>query len=84
MKNSILFKTLIIGIIGGSLPLIIFLATLKKPAENSNNTGYNSEYLIDGNRRIPVKNANFSGLILLILEKHQRILSILWFMSPQK
>ena len=62
MKNSILFKTLIIGIIGGSLPLIIFLATLKKPAENSNNTGYNSEYLIDGNRRIPVKNANFSGL----------------------
>ena len=62
MKNSILFKTLIIGIIGGSLPLIIFLATLKKPAENSNNTGYNSEYLINGNRRIPVKNANFSGL----------------------
>ncbi len=62
MKNSILFKTLIIGIIGGSLPLIIFLATLKKPAENSNNTGYNSEYLIDGNRRVPVKNANFSGL----------------------
>lgn len=62
MKYSILFKTLIIGIIGGSLPLIIFLATLKKPAENSNNTGYNSEYLIDGNRRIPVKNANFSGL----------------------
>jgi len=62
MKNSILFKTLIIGIIGGSLPLIIFLATLKKPAENSKNTGYNSEYLIDGNRRVPVKNANFSGL----------------------
>ncbi|MBT5932484.1 MAG: Do family serine endopeptidase [Flavobacteriales bacterium] len=62
MKNSILFKTLIIGIIGGSLPLIIFLATQKKTKENANNTVYNSEYLIDGNRRIPVKTANFSGL----------------------
>ncbi len=61
MKNSILFKTLIIGIIGGSLPLIIFFATQENPIENANETKYNSDYLIDGNHRLPIHNANFSG-----------------------
>ena len=49
MKNSILFKTLIIGIIGGSLPLVIFLATQKNPTETTNETKYSSDYLIVGN-----------------------------------
>lgn len=62
MKNSILYKTLIIGIIGGSLPLIIFLATQKNPTETTNETKYSSDYLIDGNRKTPIYNANFSGL----------------------
>ena len=61
MKNSILFKTLIIGIIGGSLPLVIFLATQKNPTETTNETKYSSDYLIDGNRKTPIYNANFSG-----------------------
>lgn len=61
MKNSILFKTLIIGIIGGSLPLVIFLTTQKNLTETTNDTKYSSDYLIDGNRKTPIYNANFSG-----------------------
>ena len=61
MKNSILFKTLIIGIIGGSLPLVIFLTTQKNPTETTKETKYSSDYLIDGNRKTPIYNANFSG-----------------------
>ncbi|MDG2153948.1 MAG: trypsin-like peptidase domain-containing protein [Crocinitomicaceae bacterium] len=61
MKNSILFKTLITGIIGGSIPLIIFLATQKNPTETTNETKYSSDYLIDGNRKTPIHSANFSG-----------------------
>ncbi|MDB2408321.1 Do family serine endopeptidase [Crocinitomicaceae bacterium] len=61
MKNSILFKTLIIGIIGGSLPLVIFLTTQKNPTETTNETKYSSDYLIDGHRKTPIYNANFSG-----------------------
>ena len=61
MKKSILFKTLIVGIIGGSLPLVIFLATQKNPTETTNETKYSSDYLIDGNRKTPIYNANFSG-----------------------
>ena len=61
MKNSILLKTLFIGIIGGTLPLAIFIANQETTIEKTKENNYNSNYLIDGNHRIPTYNANFTG-----------------------
>ena len=63
MKNSIVLKTLIIGIIGGSLPLLIYLANQDTaPPSTEKKVQLNSNNLIDGNRRIPSHNINYTGL----------------------
>ena len=63
MKNSIILKTLIMGIIGGSIPLLIFLANQDTaPPSTEKKVELNSNVLIDGNRRIPSYNANYTGL----------------------
>ena len=61
MKNSILIKTLIIGIIGGTLPLLIFIALKNEPVKKTVSSKKNSDFLIDGNLSTPVYNASFSG-----------------------
>jgi len=61
MKYNAFIKTLIIGIIGGSLPLLIFLNT-DHPIEKENTNVALSDQVIDGNRNMPVYRTNFNPL----------------------
>lgn len=61
MTKISLFKTLIIGIIGGALPLILFMATQDEPIETNALTHNISDLVIDGNRRVPLYNASYNG-----------------------
>ena len=61
MKYNAFIKTFVIGIIGGSLPLLIFLNT-DHPVDKENTNVALSEQVIDGNRNIPVFRTNFNPL----------------------
>lgn len=62
MKYNTFIKTFIIGIIGGSLPLLIFLNT-DHPVEKENSNVALSDQVIDGNRNMPIYRTNFNPLI---------------------
>ena len=62
MKKYALIKTIFIGIIGGTLPLLLFIANQEE--ENTHvtpNKNKISDLVIDGNRNIPLYNTNFNG-----------------------
>jgi len=61
MKYNAFIKTFVIGIIGGSLPLLIFLNT-DHPVDKENTNVALSDQVIDGNRNIPVFRTNFNPL----------------------
>jgi len=62
MKYKAIIKTFVIGIIGGTLPLLIFLNS-DRPEDNENSSKVPlSDMVIDGNRNMPVYRANFNPL----------------------
>jgi Do/DeqQ family serine protease len=62
MKNYTIIKTIFTGILGGALPLLVFIANQEEetPTSSKNNQKI-SDLVVDGSRNIPLYNTNFNG-----------------------
>ena len=62
MKKFALIKTIFIGIIGGTLPLLLFIANeYEKDTQTTSAYKNISDFVVDGNQDIPLYKTNFNG-----------------------